>query len=309
MYLIPLYDGMILKGYDFYRYMDDIYIFAPSEVQAKIIIYEMAKMLDALKLNMQRQKTKIYTAEDLRIHCEKMQEIDPANDSGSNIVRIISKYSTEDPYQPIDFEYLDEEEQSAFSADNIQVILSDYLGDGRDYQRIRWLYKCLAKTGVDSALTFTLDHIEDLMPAINDIALYFSSVATISESVLAETGRMLLNLLNNDIVKSNEFFQQTILNLFASTDKFNNIATLLQIYSGANDYIKREIILAAYTSKAIPWIREIKHEYNNLSLWGKRALVMASSLLPKDERKFFLQTCRDEDNLALSLLKDICREI
>lgn len=309
MYLIPLDEGLKLKGYDFCRYVDDIFIFAQNEMQAKLIIYEMAKMIDSLKLTMQRQKTKIFNAEELHLHCERMKDDDPINDLEKNIIGVVDKYLANDPYQLIDFKELSELEKMVFSEENIESLINEYINEHTGYQRIRWLYKRLAKVGVDTALKCTLNNINSLMPVMNDIALYFASVAYISERTLSDIGLELLHLLDHEIIKSNEFFQLTILNLFTESNRFNNIASLLRIYSGANDHAKREIILAAHTSNAVSWIREIKHEYNNLGIWSKRALVIASSILPRDERKYFLNSLTDTSNFCQNYLKKYCRDL
>jgi hypothetical protein len=69
----------------------------------------------------------------------------------------------------------------------------------------------------------------------------------------------------------------------------------------SNEYVKREIIFSAYASKEVAWIRMVKQECTSMSEWCKRALVIACSLLQKDERKFFLQNVAIND-LTLHLL-------
>lgn len=309
MYLIPLDEGLKLKGYNFSRYVDDIFVFAENETQAKLIIYEVAKILDSLKLTIQRQKTKIFTAEELQSYCDSVKDDDSTNDLEKNIIEVMNKYSGDNPYQQINFMKLSDKEKMVFSADNIESLISNYLNEHSGYQRIRWLYKKLTQVSVDTALNYTLRNIEGLMPVMSDIALYFASVAKVSEETLSDLGADLLGLLEHEIIKSNEFFQLTILNLFTETNQFNNISDLLRIFSSANDYAKREIILAAFSANAVSWIREIKHEYNNLGIWSKRALVIASSILPKDERKYFLNSLTDTGNLCHEYLKGYCKDL
>ena len=147
------------------------------------------------------------------------------------------------------------------------------------------------------------------MPAISDVALYFSSVAQESNTVREDLGEKMLGLLDNPIIKSNEFLQITILNLFANTDKFNHITRLVELYNNSSDYIKREIILAAYSSKQKSWIRELKQDVNRLGVWGQRALLIASELLPKDERKFFIQNVtQNTSNLSTEIIAKIVKD-
>ena len=140
-------------------------------MQAKLIIYEMAKMLDSLKLTMQRQKTKIFKAEELYLYCERMKDDDPINDLEKNIIGVIDKYSANDPYQLIDFKELSYSEKMVFSEENIESLITEYINEHTGYQRIRWLYKRLAKIGIDTALKCTLNNIDSLIPVINDIAV------------------------------------------------------------------------------------------------------------------------------------------
>ncbi|WP_409016127.1 RNA-directed DNA polymerase [Anaerostipes caccae] len=289
--LIPLDNNLTYKGYDFCRYSDDIIVFAETEMDAHIVIFEMAKMLDSLKLNMQRHKTKIYVKEDFITYCNNMKNDNPINELENEMIKTLEKYSS-DPYASIDFSSVEEIDKNVFSKEKIEKILNEYLDDSPDFQRIRWLFRRLSKIGVDTAIDLVLLRFNDLIPALNDIALYFASVADNSDDVLKETGENIIALLNNKLVKSNEFFQLTLTSLFANTHKFNNISVLLGMFNYSSDSIKREIILAAYKANMSSWIRDTKQEYYNLGLWGQRAILMASELLPKDERKFFIQSVR-----------------
>lgn len=142
-----------------------------------------------------------------------------------------------------------------------------------------------------------------LIPAISDVALYFASVADESQDELNDTGEALLALLERPIVSSNEFFQITILNLFANTNKFNHISKLIGMYGRSTDFIKRELILAGRTAGAKSWIREIKQDFQALGIWSQRALIMASELLMKDERKYFIQSAmQNQNNLAIEII-------
>lgn len=58
---------------------------------------------------------------------------------------------------------------------------------GRGYSKSE-LFRRLSKIGVDTAIDLVLLKFNDLIPALNDIALYFAAVADNSEDVLKETG-------------------------------------------------------------------------------------------------------------------------
>lgn len=224
------------------------------------------------------------------------------------MIKTINTYSS-DPYAVIGINNINDVDKEVFSEERIENILMNYLTENKDYQGIRWFFRRLSNVGVDSAINFTIREIDNLMPAISDIALYFSSVAQESNTIRVDIGEKMLGLLDNPIIKSNEFLQITILNLFANTDKFNHITRLVELYNNSSDYIKREIILAAYSSKQKSWIRELKQDFNRLGVWGQRALLIASELLPKDERKYFIQNVTlNTSNLSTEIIAKIVKD-
>ncbi len=305
MCLIPLDECLLAKGYEFCRYSDDIIIFANDKTEGQIIIYEVARILDSLKLNMQRHKTKIFLQEEFLDYCADMLKDNPINELEKEMIKTINKYSN-DPYASIVFNNIKDIDKAVFAEEKIEKILNEYLKDTPDYQRVRWLFRRLSSVGVDTGINIAIKEFDQLTPVINDVALYFASVAEESEVILNETGENLLKLLNSDIIKSNEFFQITVLNLFENTNKFNNISTLLRKFSHSSEHIKREIILAAYKAEKKHWIREIRQEYLSLGIWGQRALLIASALLPKDERKFFIQSVmKNQTNICAELISKV----
>lgn len=302
MCLMPLDDSLNTKGYNYCRYTDDIIVFVDTIVEGQIVIYELAKILDSLKLNMQRHKTKIIAKDEFQKHCDEMLKDNPINELEAEMINIIRTYAT-DPYATIGIDNINEIDKKVFSEERIENILMSYLQQNKDYQRIRWLFRRLSSVGVGTAINSAVRKMDELMPAISDVALYFASVAEGSEVIMSDTGEALLELLERPIISSNEFFQITILNLFANTNKFNNISKLTGMYGRATDFMKRELILAGRTAGAKSWIREIKQDFQALGIWSQRALIMASELLMKDERKYFIQSAiQNQNNLSMEII-------
>ena len=98
-------------------------------------------------------------------------------------------------------------------------------------------------------------------------------------------GNEVLNLLDNDLVKSNEFYQISLLSLFSRNIKLNNLDKLLKIYNSSSNSIKRKISLTAYSSNCSSWFKEHKEEYAMMDSWNKRAMIIGSKLLQPDERE------------------------
>ena len=292
LYLMSFDEAATTAGYDFCRYADDIYVFLNTEIEAKNAILDMAKILDSIKLSIQRHKTRIYDKEGLILHLTNLSTCDLTDGLEKQFEYVFSKYSS-DPYEHISFFDLAKEDQDVLSEMADTRLLSKYLENEPDYQNIRWLYKRLARVGVNSAVTFTVENVNLLLPVFHDISLYFLSIAQTQCSPQLEVGSKLLDFYkNNPLVNHNPYYQLSILHLFASNKSFNHLHELIQLFDVTNDHGKREIILSAYSAGSVAWIRGIRHEFGNLGSWSKRAMIIAASLLQTDERKFFYESIK-----------------
>lgn len=303
--LVPVDNSLSLKGLDFCRFVDDIIIFCNSKEQAKIIIYQMAEILDKQqRLILQRQKTKIYTADELKEHCISMSKDQPINSHEESIINIIRMYSSSNPYTTINIKNLPDYQLHFFAKNFIEKILSDYLSsDEPNYTRLRWFLRRLSQVGIPSAVEFCIDNIDALTPAISDICHYLITVNNNYNVDWKILGDKIFNILNKDIIKSNEYFQITLLSLFARNSSLNNASKIIALYQNSPSSLRREILLSAYSQNMGDWIRELKENYASMDVWCKRAFIIASTSLPVEERKFFLDYVKDNNLLNELLIK------
>ncbi|MTJ49029.1 RNA-directed DNA polymerase [Dolichospermum sp. UHCC 0259] len=303
--LIPLDNILTLKGLDFCRFVDDIVIFCNSYTESKTIIYQMAESLDKQqRLILQRGKTKIYNSDDFENHCIEMTKNQPINKYEEEILNIISDHSTGNPYVTIKIEDLSGNQLELFKEEVIENILGSYLNiDQPNYTRLRWFLRRLSQIGIPSAVEFCIAHIEILTPAISEVCHYLLSVNNNFKGNWKILGSNLFQILDNEIVRSNEYFQITILSLFSRNSLLNHSNLLITLYKSSPNSLRREILLSAYAQNMGDWIRELKEDYSSLDIWCKRAFIIASISLPMDERKFFLNHIKDNDILNELLIK------
>lgn len=294
--MIPIDQSLQSKGIDFCRFSDDIVLFAKDKTDAKIIIYKVAEILDKQqRLVLQQQKTKIFQTAEFILHCNSMIDNNPINADEQNIIRVLGQYS-DNPYASISHSILSKSELNLFTKEKVEGIINGIIeGSPIDYVKLRWFFRRLAQVGCDGAVEICLLKYETLLPALNDMILYFLAVSNESNTQLLDLGSRLSDLLENRLIKSNEFFQIVIINLFGSTGKFNHIDKLISKYNCSSENIKREIIYASIPSSSSAWIRELKESYPTMSKWCKRAYIMATSILPKDEKDIFLNKVVKKD--------------
>ncbi len=305
MSLIPIDNSMFYKGIDFCRYADDIIIFCNDYTQAKIVIYQIAEILDKQqRLILQKQKTKIYkNSIEFREYCSQMIQDRPINESERQVIALIKLYTQENPYATVSLSRLSNEELQLFDQKNIELIIQEYLtSEDPNYSRLRWFLRRLSQIGTPAAVEYCINNINDLTPVISDVCNYLVAVTNNYSGNWKILGNNILNILNSDLIKSNEFFQMTLLSLFVKNVKLNNINQLIALYNNASPSIRREIILSAYRANAMDWLRELKESYSGFDIWLKQAFIIACKGLPEDEKRFFLDHAV-EDKTLMSLLK------
>lgn len=303
--LIPVDDSLLLKGFDYCRYVDDFVVFTNSYEEARMVFYYLAETLDKQqRLVVQRQKSKIIKSDEFLQLCANMKIDDPLNETEQEILEVIKNHS-EDPYSQIKLSDLQPEDLEVLSYDNINDLLYEYIGQTNpNYSRIRWLYRRLAQIGIEHAVDFSITNMEKLIPAINDVCLYLSSASNYYQDDWKEVAEKIICLLELPIIKSNEYFKIVLLNLFVRNPQMNHFSNLLEIYRHSSNSIKRKVILTGAQNSATAWIRELKEEYENFDDWNKNAYLIATACLPKEERRYLLQSIK-ESSQRKSKLEEI----
>lgn len=306
MCLIPVDESLVIKGYEFCRFSDDIIIFCNDEIDAKIAVYDMAEILDKQqRLVLQKQKTKIYDSQEFQLYCEQMLTDNPINEFEEELLEVLRQHST-GMYVSAKIEDLSDEELKMFTKEKIEKVLEEYLDkEEPNYTRLRWFYRRLSQLGIPQAVEFSIKNMDKLIPVISDISQYFISVSSRSKTDLHEIGEDIFKILSNKLIASNEFLQISLVGIFSNSTRFNHLDKLIRLYKSSSENMKRKIIISAYLSDAGSWIRELKEDYPRLDIWSRRALAIAATRLPAEERKFYISNLRQ---LSMSVSEDLIIE-
>lgn len=308
--LIPIDKSLEYHGINYCRFMDDFIAFGKSEVDCRIILNKVAEILDKQqRLLLQRFKTEIFTREDFLNECDNQLSFEPLNDVEEKILEIVKNH-TDGPYNSrIKWEDLDPADQEFFSKIFYGDLIDGYLkrAGTPNYSKLKWIYRRLRQIGVPHAVDYTINNLERLTPIINDICEYLVAAAPNYTGNLKKTGQKIHKLFDNKIIKSSDFFQIALINIFSQAKELNHFSLFTKTFNSSSENVKRKILLFAYSIKATDWLREVKEHYNDFNAWNKRAFLIASSCLPKDERKFFFDSVRksitSDDLLEKIILK------
>ncbi|RJG21164.1 Retron-type reverse transcriptase [Paenibacillus thiaminolyticus] len=308
--MIPIDNSLHTQGIDFLRYADDILVFCDSSQSAKIALAKIASILDKQqRLMLQRHKTKVYSSNDFRHLCNEMIEDRPINKDEDKILKLIRKYSNGDPYRTITYSEISKEDWESLTDQIIGKIIREYIDQKEvDYIRLRWFYRRLAQIGHPGAIEISLSNISQLSPCFANICAYLASIQSISAEQWVYIGEQLLKLLDSQEVVHNEFFRLSILSLFTKNEYINHFSYLVNKFPVSEPFARREILLAAYQNSAYDWLREQKENYQSMDPWQKMAFIYGVSGLPKDEKRFFLNSLthqRPFDSVLIKWAKNI----
>ncbi|MZR14590.1 Retron-type reverse transcriptase [Maritimibacter sp. DP07] len=288
--LIPIDNSLEAQGIDFLRYADDILVFCSSQDDAREALSQIARSLDQQqRLTLQRHKTRFLSPEEAKSLCRQMVEDRPINRNERDLLRIVKRYSSGNPYRMISFRSIRQSDWKKIRDSKIDEIIDEYLSqDPVDFIRLRWFFRRLAQVGHPGAIKKVISRIHDLSPCLAGICAYLSSVQDLEEDDWRDLGEELVGLLTDTSLAKNEYFRLSVLSLFSRNATLNHISRIIGFFSSGDPYVRREVILSAMASGATDWLREHKEEFSHMDPWQKRAFIFACSKFPPDERQYFL---------------------
>jgi retron-type reverse transcriptase len=302
--MIPIDNSLSLQGIDFIRYVDDMIVFCKSPQDAQLSLYKIALTLDLQqRIMLQRHKTRIFnSAYEFQSYCDKKIANQPISIEEDRILKLINKYSSDDPYKVVYYEDINDEDWGSISDDILTSIIQKRLSEANsNFERLRWFYRRLTQIGHPGGVNVTFENINKLMPCFANVCIYLGSIQKIDPKKWKLIGTKLMTLLNTDIVRNNSYFKLLLLSLFSKNRELDHFPSLTNMFHTSESYVKREILLAAKINNAYDWIREQKESFNSMESWVKMAYLYCSSGLPRDERRFFLRGVPDTSHLITSI--------
>lgn len=290
--LIPVDNSLQNHGIDYVRFVDDIIIFANGTSDCTKRLYQVADILDKQqRLILNKSKTLLLSRDEFQKMCMRRVEDRPINDLEKQLLGIIRKYSKGNPYAVVLLSEISPEDLAEFGSDVLQAILEKYLSaDPIDFARLRWFLRRLTQIGHPGAVRYCLQHLESLTPALSDVCHYLLAASQNQQTEIPSIGRELFLALDNELIRTNEYFQICILSLFGRDVGFNHFASLSDRFASGSQFIKREVINAAGCAKNSDWLRELKESYAGFDIWTATAFLVAARCLPEEEKRFFVNS-------------------
>lgn len=293
-------DNKILREtQNFTRYVDDINIFFPDYDEAYLFLHELTTYLNANhRLVLSPEKTRILTCEvfkDLFIDDEERHEKQAIHDR-------LAQISSESPYseEPIDFDDLTNDSKFLVRSKAYKQYLEESLSYPKlDLGLVKHILRSAKHYKVRSLLPVILANFYKMMPAINHVVLYISSVIDINTAKNFEQEFLYL-------LKSN-YLQIPYINLWIST-LFSHPAFTAIIPNMPYKKIhrQRECAIIAMNRRDLTWVKEMKNHLDVISAWDRRAVIYSGIILSKDEKSNWLGLVEKKGTI---LEKAVCRKV
>jgi len=293
--LDPTDRSLLSHGYDFCRYVDDFHIFVSGEDAAAGALYDLAQILDnQQRLILQNDKTQVLPAAEFIRLAESMLIDRPVNEQEGKILKLIVKKTGGDPYRDIALTDLTEDELSILSKDVLEALLGHYLASAKvDYPRLSWVLRRLTQVGAPGAVDFVLSRITTLSPILGPVARYLMVAVPNYSGDKHSVGEHLVRALDLPVVKKSPYLQAVLLDVLATLPALDHVDSVTARYAAADPLVRREILRAAGAGGRGDWLRDRRSEFSNgMDAWTRRAFVHATTAMPVEETRYWLDTVR-----------------
>ncbi|MGD9683730.1 MAG: RNA-directed DNA polymerase [Candidatus Obscuribacterales bacterium] len=287
------------KQLNFCRYVDDMHFFCRSKEDAIRVQNEVVKTLDfQQKLNIQESKTSIMDVPEFQAEAYTVLSSFSEAPIGQELIEIISSHTDDDRYDLVSINELSEEERNSFTKEAVELALNRSQEADPSLKHMGWFLRRLSQVAIPEAIEFIVRNFRDLVPIISDVSRYLARAGVNFQSNGTNLGAQIINAFDEPIVRGNDYLQAILLNMFYESPSLNQTDEVISKFAEARPSVKRSIVLAAWSSNAPYWLREVSHDFEGADSWQRRAIILGISCLPESEAAAWsVQNCSTFDAL------------
>jgi hypothetical protein len=283
------------KGVEYVRYVDDFRIFGGSKGYLEKILQDLVIYLhETQRLALNSSKTYILNSAD---YIE--QELN--NQYAQEKIKIfgdldgVGIYSA---HSSAEDDFGDDQEADVEDAEEVGDILFESLSkmlayESLDLGLIRAIVRRAKAHKSDSIFELLVERLDFILPAINDVILYFDSLS--DDKFLDEKTEVFASIVTSGIMNSRVarlWFEW----YFSRHQILLKNSTIRNFIFGGESL--RSQAIAAISTKNEAWIKERKERLQHYVLWDRRSIILAASVLSKDERDKWLRPLMKGNSLS-----------
>jgi hypothetical protein len=277
--------ALIAHQIKFIRYIDDYRLFAKSYSEAFRQLAILAQILyENHGLTLQPQKTSIHGREAFKKIFLSSPEDNDLDELQSDFEGVLDELGVTDPYAPIDYDDLSEEEQELIDSLNLKDLFkSEIEKNDPDLSVVRFVLRRMGQLGNDALVELALSKIEEIHPAFADVMQYLHQLRSLLPEKRKELGKQILDLLETAIFSELPYYRMWALSMFTKSSEWDNEDRFQTLLNETTDsFTRRELILAMGRAGQSHWFQSKWRHLFDEGPWCRRALLAGASCLPGD---------------------------
>jgi hypothetical protein len=302
-YLSDVDSFLLEKTINYTRYVDDFRIFCANRREAVMALHDLTEYLyTAHRLSLTSSKTQIMHVLrflEQELNDPKEEEEQAKTDKLKDVIAALTEEAGY-PLTPDEvtddlvelYKTLDLEPDAV--RESLRALFEKCVSERPLHLgRARYLLRKARQLRTNTLNNLILNHLEVLSPVFRDVALCLQRCLPRDGSGRASLESLMSFLSDSDFGQL-RFIQLWGLEVCLSRhglltpSEFARLVTFLGV---------REAALVAQKLKRQDWVRERKEIWNNHGPWDRRAVIWASSVLPRDERHAWLTLVEESGDL------------
>jgi Reverse transcriptase (RNA-dependent DNA polymerase) len=302
---------LLRRGVVHTRYVDDFRIYCETRNKAVWTLHELSDYLyTAHRMTLNSSKTRILTCNDFLAR----ELLDPEEEEERGklshlqglileVFEVFAHYGEIGPEITVE-ELIGTKEGDKAIRDNIAELFRESLDlDSLNLGITRHLLRRAGSLRTNVIVRQVMENLTKLAPVLRDVAIYLKTTKSVSKKY----GKQLLRFLEEDAFGVLPFARLWGLEIIdvvdgiVTNDEAMRIAELLP-----QGLAVRSAALIARKAGFVDWVRERKETWANFGPWDRRAVILSSSALPRDERNAWLSVVEESgDMLDVAVAKHV----
>ena len=280
--LIEVDEYLLNLGMEFVRWVDDYWVFGDTEPEVVAGLFRLGERLHETQgLSLNPAKTHILTSVDF--WTKVLHRSDPVAEwRADTLDEILEEYG---PYASVNIDDLRDDQIEAIDALDARSILEGALAEELvDLHVVKFILQFLSTFRRPELVGLVLDNLPLLMPMGDSVARFLDALDGVDEADHEAIGeRLTTYIAGGGFVP--EFQTMWLLDPFTRSANWGNLAELRHIARDTRSpMIRRQAILGIMRSGDRSAILDAKTALGGSRDWEERAILLACSRLPADER-------------------------
>lgn len=280
------------RGVEYVRYVDDFRIFGSTKEYLEKILQDLVIYLhETQRLSLNSSKTYILNSSD---YIE--QELN--NQYAQEKIKIFGDLDGVGIYSMHSSAEEDFGGEQKEDVEDVGEVLFESLSKMFNYESldlglIRAIVRRAKAHKSDSIFDLLIERLDFVLPAINDVILYFDSLS--DNEFLEEKTQIFSSIISSGVMNirvARLWFEW----YFSRHQILLQNLTIRNFIFGSESL--RSQAIAAISTKNEAWIKERKGRLQHYAHWDRRSIILAASVLSKDERDNWLKPLLKGNSLS-----------